>query len=390
MAGEITVTLDKVKELRSAGILRRPPQRRPRQPQLRSRRARSSTATASLPSPRPPPSPRPSPSPRSATSSTSPPMTWNSNASPVRCYGWHGNVNGGATIVRSTRQRQHLHRRHHPQPRHPRRAISPRAQPHHLQPAGDLRQTHSARHPPDQSAHPALHRPHQHLPHATPSATSTSRRASTRSRRPVLRPQLRPGPEPAAGLRRRHRLDATQDPNRNSSMSKPTSTTKSSSSRHQAATSTSSAPPCPRPTAATCPVSSSSPKSANALPAWNNTRAYSANASVALALPLLKRLSLTVTFNRQLPQRPLARIQKEQLPVRDRSLLHLALNKGARPHPGSCRPALQVQLLEPAFRQVPDNEHDRPPLERHVQRIHLLIDGLRNRRRDLVHVGELL
>jgi hypothetical protein len=36
-------------------------------------------------------------------------------------------------------------------------------------------------------------------------------------------------------------------------------------------------------------------ESANALPAWNNTSAYSANGSIALALPLIRRLSLTIT-----------------------------------------------------------------------------------------------
>ncbi|GAC1426270.1 MAG: hypothetical protein NVSMB62_23730 [Acidobacteriaceae bacterium] len=36
-------------------------------------------------------------------------------------------------------------------------------------------------------------------------------------------------------------------------------------------------------------------ETASILPAWNNTQAYSANGSVALALPLLRRLSLTVT-----------------------------------------------------------------------------------------------
>ncbi|MDP9038614.1 MAG: DUF481 domain-containing protein [Acidobacteriota bacterium] len=36
-------------------------------------------------------------------------------------------------------------------------------------------------------------------------------------------------------------------------------------------------------------------EAASVLPAWNNTSAYSANGSVSLALPLLRRLSLTVT-----------------------------------------------------------------------------------------------
>jgi hypothetical protein len=36
-------------------------------------------------------------------------------------------------------------------------------------------------------------------------------------------------------------------------------------------------------------------ESVSALPAWNNTRDYSANGSVGLALPIFKRLSLSVT-----------------------------------------------------------------------------------------------
>ena len=36
-------------------------------------------------------------------------------------------------------------------------------------------------------------------------------------------------------------------------------------------------------------------EAASVLPAWNNSQAYSANASVALALPLIRRLSLTLT-----------------------------------------------------------------------------------------------
>jgi len=36
-------------------------------------------------------------------------------------------------------------------------------------------------------------------------------------------------------------------------------------------------------------------ESASVLPAWNDASAYSANGSVALAMPVYKRLSLTVT-----------------------------------------------------------------------------------------------
>jgi hypothetical protein len=52
--------------------------------------------------------------------------------------------------------------------------------------------------------------------------------------------------------------------------------------------------------------------------------------------------------------------------------------------------ASQVQLLEDAVGNVADHEHDRLPLERHVKIVRTLIDRVRNRSRNLVHVGELL
>lgn len=51
---------------------------------------------------------------------------------------------------------------------------------------------------------------------------------------------------------------------------------------------------------------------------------------------------------------------------------------------------LQVQLFEYPLGNVPDHEHNRLPLERHIKIVHARVDCLHNARGNLVDIGELL
>lgn len=50
----------------------------------------------------------------------------------------------------------------------------------------------------------------------------------------------------------------------------------------------------------------------------------------------------------------------------------------------------EVEFFEDALRDIADDEHDRLPLEWHVEIVLLRGDGLHDGLRDLVHIGELL
>src|SRR5947209_3677342 len=102
MAGEITVSLDKVKELRSAGafaVLRK---------DVRPSRAAAAApgtliyADGKLTVANPTGAPEVVPTPQIGYIIDQPTYDMELERKPRAFYGWHGNVNGGVTIVRST------------------------------------------------------------------------------------------------------------------------------------------------------------------------------------------------------------------------------------------------------------------------------------------------
>ena len=68
-------------------------------------------------------------------------------------------------------------------------------------------------------------------------------------------------------------------------------------------------------------------ESAELLPAWNDFKAYSANFTAALALPVFKRLSATVSVADNFLNDPAALLQKELLPVHHRRHLRAPVTR---------------------------------------------------------------
>ena len=163
MAGEITVSLDKVKELHSSGsfaVLRKDviPSRRNVTP------GTILYADGKLTVAPPTAVPEVVPETQIAYIIDQPTYDKELEKKPGPLYGWNGTINGGATIIRSTDYGIHLHRRNRPHPPHPRSPFLARAQPYRLQSPGNLRQAHLTSHSPDHPAHAPLSRPNQHLP----------------------------------------------------------------------------------------------------------------------------------------------------------------------------------------------------------------------------------
>jgi hypothetical protein len=84
---------------------------------------------------------------------------------PGLLFGWRGAVNGGATIVRSTDYGETYTAGIGLVRSLPTVPLAARAQPHQLRPAGDLRQAHLAGDSADRPTHPSRGHRHQHLPH---------------------------------------------------------------------------------------------------------------------------------------------------------------------------------------------------------------------------------
>ena len=73
--------------------------------------------------------------------------------------------------------------------------------------------------------------------------------------------------------------------------------------------------------------------------------------------------------------------------AQQRSLTHLGYGLA---HEAKDCPTLEVELFENSIGNIADDEHDRLPLERHIEVVRALVDCFDDGRGHLIHVGEFL